>query len=94
AQVMVADLKTIGLDIRVGIHTGEVEFRDDDIGGLAVNIAARVMSVAEDGGIIASGTVKDLVLGSNLSFVGCGAFDLKGVPGPWQLYEVTAGETS
>jgi class 3 adenylate cyclase len=93
AQVMVADLKTIGLDIRVGIHTGEVEFRDDEIGGVAVNLAARVMAVAENGGILASGTVKDLVLGSNLSFVACGAFDLKGVPGPWQLYEVTAGDS-
>jgi class 3 adenylate cyclase len=91
AQAMVGELKRIGLEIRVGIHTGEVEFRDDDVGGLAVNIAARVMGVAAAGGIMASGTVKDLVLGSNLSFIGCGDFDLKGVPGSWQLFEVQPG---
>jgi class 3 adenylate cyclase len=91
AQAMVGELKRIGLEIRVGIHTGEVEFRDNDVGGLAVNIAARVMGVAAAGGIMASGTVKDLVLGSNLSFVGCGDFDLKGVPGSWQLFEVQPG---
>lgn len=88
AQVMVNELKRIGLDIRVGIHTGEVEVRDDSIGGLAVNIAARIMAAAETGGIMASGTVKDLVLGSNLDFVSCGDFELKGVPGSWNLFEV------
>ena len=89
AQVMVSELKKIGLDIRVGIHTGEIEVRDDGIGGLAVNIAARVMAAAERGGIMASSTVKDLVLGSNVDFVSCGSFDLKGVPGSWNLFEVT-----
>lgn len=90
AQVMVGELRKIGLDIRIGIHTGEIEVRADDIGGLGVHIAARVMGAAESGGIMASSTVKDLVLGSNLDFVSCGAFDLKGVPGSWNLFEIQA----
>lgn len=94
AQVMVRELKKIGLDIRIGIHTGEVEFRDDGIGGLAIHIASRVMKTAASGGIMTSGTVKDLVLGSTLDFVDCGLFDLKGVPGPWSLYEVKSPSTA
>ncbi|HEX6222010.1 MAG TPA: adenylate/guanylate cyclase domain-containing protein [Acidimicrobiia bacterium] len=90
AQVMVSELKKIGLDIRVGIHTGEIEVRDDDIGGLGVHIAARVMAAAESGGIMASSTVKDLVIGSSLEFNDCGAFELKGIPGSWNLFEVRA----
>jgi class 3 adenylate cyclase/pimeloyl-ACP methyl ester carboxylesterase len=90
AQVMVSELSKIGLDIRVGIHTGEIELREGEIGGLAVHVAARVMAAAETGGIMASATVKDLVLGSTLDFVSCGRFDLKGVPGSWDLYEVRA----
>ncbi|HEU4319390.1 MAG TPA: adenylate/guanylate cyclase domain-containing protein [Acidimicrobiia bacterium] len=92
AQVMVSEVKKIGLDIRVGIHTGEIELREGEIGGLAVHVAARVMDAAESGGIMASSTVKDLVLGSNVAFTQCGTFDLKGVPGSWNLYEIeTAG---
>ena len=90
AQVMVSELKKIGLDIRVGIHTGEIELRRDDIGGLGVHIAARVMAAARTGGILASSTVKDLVIGSSLEFNDCGAFELKGVPGSWNLFEVRA----
>ena len=88
AQVMVSELKNIGLDIRVGIHTGEIEVRDEDIGGLGVHIAARVMSAAEKGGIMASSTVKDLVIGSSMEFADCGSFQLKGIPGSWNLFEV------
>ncbi len=91
AQVMVNELRKIGLEIRVGIHTGEVEVRGDDIGGVAVHIGARVMSEAASGGIMASGTVKDLVIGSNMEFTDCGTFELKGVPGSWNLYEVRTG---
>jgi class 3 adenylate cyclase len=58
---------------------------------VAVNIAARVIDAAESGGIMASGTVKDLVLGSNLEFINCGPFDLSGVPGSWNLFEVKTG---
>jgi class 3 adenylate cyclase len=89
AQMMVNELKKIGLEVRIGIHTGEIEIRGDDIGGLGVHIAARVMGAAEDGGILASSTVKDLVIGSNMEFRECGSFELKGLPGSWNLYEVS-----
>jgi class 3 adenylate cyclase len=85
---IVEQLSTIGLEIRAGIHTGEVELRDGDIGGLGVHIASRVMNQAESGGILASGTVKDLVVGSGIEFLPYGTFDLKAVPGSWQLYQL------
>jgi class 3 adenylate cyclase len=74
--------------MRSGIHTGEIEWRNGELGGLAVHIASRVMDVAETGGIVVSGTVKDLVVGSTIEFHTCGSFDLKGVPGSWSLFEV------
>jgi class 3 adenylate cyclase/pimeloyl-ACP methyl ester carboxylesterase len=82
------DLAEFGLPIRAGIHTGEIERRDGDLGGLAVHIASRVMEAAESGGVVVSGTVKDLVVGSPIEFDGCGEFSLKGVPGSWSLFEV------
>ena len=82
------ELASIGISIRAGIHTGEIERRNGELGGLAVHIASRVMDVAETGGILVSGTVKDLVVGSPIGFESCGAFDLKGVPGSWNLFEV------
>jgi class 3 adenylate cyclase len=94
ALVLVHELDRIGLKLRVGIHTGEIEVGDGELGGLAVHLAARVMSSAESGGVMVSGTVKDLVLGSNLEFVDCGTFDLKGVPGSWNLYQVSRPATS
>lgn len=83
------ELEDVGITIRSGIHTGEIEVRDGEVGGIAVHIASRVMGVAESGGILASGTVKDLVVGSQLEFDSCGSFELKGVPGAWSLYEVS-----
>lgn len=83
-----SDLSSVGLEIRSGIHTGEIELRDAGVGGIAVHIASRVMGIAESGGILVSGTVKDLVVGSPLEFERCGTFDLKGVPNKWTLYEV------
>jgi class 3 adenylate cyclase len=87
---MSADMRRLGMRIRAGIHTGEIEMRDGVAGGIAMHIAARVMSAAEAGGVMVSSTVKDLVVGTNLDFVDCGTFDLKGVPGTWSLYEVKA----
>jgi class 3 adenylate cyclase len=87
---IVDQVSTIGLELRAGIHTGEVELRDGDIGGVGVHIASRVMNQAETGGILVSGTVKDLVVGSGIEFIACGAFSLKGVPGDWQLYQPKA----
>lgn len=88
ALSMKEELGEIGVPIRAGLHTGEVEMRDDELGGLAVNIASRVMDSAEMGGIMVSRTVKDLVVGSNLQFTGCGSHHLKGVDGEWDLFEV------
>lgn len=83
-----SELSAIGLPVRIGIHTGEVEMRSGQIGGLGVHIASRVMDQAEVGGVLVSGTVKDLVVGSGLAFDPCGTFELKGVPGTWDLYTV------
>jgi class 3 adenylate cyclase/pimeloyl-ACP methyl ester carboxylesterase len=81
-------LQAVGITIRAGVHTGEVELAGDEISGLAVHVASRVMAAAEHGGIAVSGTVKDLVLGSGIEFRELGAHDLKGVPGRWPLFEV------
>ncbi len=83
-------VSVVGIPVRAGIHTGEVEIRNGDVGGLGIHIASRVMDKAERGGILVSGTVKDLVVGSGIEFKPCGVFDLKGVPGEWPLYEVRA----
>jgi len=74
--------------IRAGLHTGEVELRGDDVGGIAVHIGARVAGVAGSGEVLVSRTVKDLVAGSGIEFVDRGAHELKGVPDEWQLFAV------
>jgi class 3 adenylate cyclase len=74
--------------IRAGLHTGEVELRGDDVGGIGVHIGARVASVAQAGEVLVSRTVKDLVAGSGITFTDRGAHTLKGVPDEWQLYAV------
>jgi class 3 adenylate cyclase len=76
------------LRLRTGLHTGECEVRGGDLGGLAVHIAARVGALASAGGVLVSGTVKDLVIGSGIEFVRRGERELKGVPGTWRLYPV------
>jgi class 3 adenylate cyclase len=83
-------LHLIGLEVRQGVHTGEIERIGDDIGGIAVHLAARVMGLAGPSEILASGTVTDLVVGSGITFTDHGRHHLKGVPGRWQLYAVTA----
>jgi class 3 adenylate cyclase len=82
------DLRGIGIDIKVGLHTGEVEVRGEDIGGIAVHTAARVMSAARAGEVLVSRTVRDLVAGSGIDFDDRGSHELKGVPGEWQLFAV------
>ena len=74
------------LNIRVGLHTGECEVRGNDLGGLAVHIAARVGAMADPGEVMVSRTVKDLVAGSGIEFVDRGEHELKGVPGTWKLF--------
>jgi class 3 adenylate cyclase len=80
----------IGLRIRTGIHTGEVEMRGDDVGGMAVHLAARIMALAEGDQILVSRTVRDLVVGSELSFEDHGTHQLKGIEGGWQVLAVRA----
>jgi class 3 adenylate cyclase len=81
-------VRELGLEVRVGLHTGEVELLGDDIGGIAVHIAARVMAAAGGGEIVCSRTVKDLVAGAGFAFEDRGAHSFKGVPDTWQLYAV------
>jgi hypothetical protein len=78
----------MGLEIRAGIHTGECELLDDDIGGIAVHIAARILGLAAAGEILVSRTVRDLVVGSGTGFEDRGSVELRGVPGTWQLLAV------
>ena len=88
AQAIATAVKSLGIEVRAGLHTGEVELRGDDVTGMAVNIAARVMDTAGPGEVIVSSTVKDLVAGSGLRFGERGAHVLKGVPGEWRLFAV------
>jgi class 3 adenylate cyclase len=88
AEALRADAETLGLEIRAGIHTGECELLDADIGGIAVHIAARILGQAGAGEILVSGTVRDLVVGSGTGFEDRGSVELRGVPGTWQLLTV------
>lgn len=81
-------LAAIDVEIRVGLHAGEIELRGEDIGGIAVHIAARVMGEASPGEILASSTVKDLVVGSGITFTDRGTHALKGIPDEWRLFAV------
>ena len=87
-QAISRAIGSLGLEIRVGIHTGECEVIDGKASGLAVVIGSRVMSLARPSELLVSQTVKDLVVGSGLVFADRGEHDLKGVPGPWHLYAV------
>jgi class 3 adenylate cyclase len=86
AQALSDGAQALGIVLRAGVHTGEVERRGDDIAGLGVNIASRIEALAEPGEILVSRTVTDLVAGSGLDFDDRGEHDLKGVPGRWQLF--------
>jgi class 3 adenylate cyclase len=79
-----------GLEVRSGLHTGEIEVIGDDVGGIAVHIGARVGAIAGAGEVFVSGTVKDLVVGSGIPFEDRGEHELKGVPGAWRLWAVAA----
>jgi class 3 adenylate cyclase len=76
------------VQVRAGLHTGEVELRDSDVGGIAVHIAARVMGAAGTGEILTSRTVRDLVVGSDVALQDRGSQPLKGIEGSWQLFTV------
>ena len=89
ASGAVEEVRQLGIEIRAGLHTGEIELRSSDIGGIAVHIAARVMAAAPDSGVLVSATVKDLVAGSGIEFSALGAHHLKGVPGEWPLFQAS-----
>jgi class 3 adenylate cyclase len=82
-------LQAYEIEVRAGIHTGEIEIRGDDVAGLAVHIGARVSALAGPGEVLVSSTVKDLVVGSSVEFEERGEHELKGVPGSWHLFSVT-----
>jgi class 3 adenylate cyclase/pimeloyl-ACP methyl ester carboxylesterase len=82
-------VRSLGAEIRAGLHTGEIQLHDGDIGGVAVHLAARVMSMAKPGEVLVSGTLNELVVGSGISFEDRGTHTLKGVPGAWRLFRAT-----
>jgi class 3 adenylate cyclase len=89
AQEIVEQVDALGLSVRCGLHTGECELLDGDVGGIAVHISARVNALARSGEVLVSSTVKDLVVGSDLDFDDRATHELRGVPGEWRLYAVS-----
>jgi class 3 adenylate cyclase len=88
ARAIAEAVKGIGIDLRAGLHTGEVELRGQDVAGMAVHIAARVSALAVAGEVLVSRTVTDLVAGSGIGFEDRGDYQLKGIPGTWRLFSV------
>ena len=88
AEALRDDAEKLGIEIRIGIHTGECELMDADVGGIAVHIAARILGHAGGGEIVVSRTVRDLVVGSGIGFDDRGTVELRGVPGSWELLAV------
>ena len=84
------EVRSLGIEIRAGAHTGEIERRPSEIGGIAVNLAARVLGLAQPGEVLVSGTVTDLVVGAGIRFEDRGVQSLKGIPGTWRICAVAA----
>jgi class 3 adenylate cyclase len=89
AKAITEEVRELGIEIRAGLHTGECQVTGDRLSGIAVHIASRICSLAGPGEVLASGTVRDLVAGSGISFDGRGEHELRGVPDAWHLFEVT-----
>jgi class 3 adenylate cyclase len=89
AIAITESVQGIGLEVRAGLHTGEVDTRGDRLAGIAVHIASRVSSLARPSEVLASSTVKDLVAGSGIRFAHRGSHVLKGVPGEWPVFAAT-----
>jgi len=89
ALTVVEGVRSLGIEIRVGLHTGEVERLGEKVGGLSVSIGARVASLAGPSQVLVSQTVRDLMVGSGLTFGDRGSYELKGVPGEWRVYAIT-----
>lgn len=88
ATAIRTSVRALGLEIRAGLHTGEIEILGEDVAGIAVHIGARVAALAGAGEVLVSSTVKDLVVGSGFEFADRGEHELKGVPGTWRLFSV------
>jgi class 3 adenylate cyclase len=93
ASAVVEAVSELGLEARAGVHTGECEIIDGKPGGLVVVVGARISSIAPSGVVLASSTVKDLVVGSGITFEDPGEHALKGVPGAWKLHAVVDVQT-
>ena len=91
AAEIIADLESVGLQVRASIHTGEVEVRGDDIGGLAVNLTARILDLAGPGEILVSGAVPAITIGSAIEYEARGVHELRGVPGRWPVLRARPG---
>jgi class 3 adenylate cyclase len=90
AQALSTDVNELGIALRAGVHTGEVEMIGEDVGGMAVHLGARVSAQAKAGEVLVSSTVRDLVVGSDLRFTECGEHELKGIPGTWRLFRLAS----
>ena len=97
-QAIIEGLAGLGLEARIGVHVGECELHEGKLSGIAVNIGARIAAAANEGEVLVSRTVRDLVAGSGLGFEDRGERPLKGIPGTWQLYaasdEASAADSS
>jgi pimeloyl-ACP methyl ester carboxylesterase len=93
ARAVQDEVSGLGIEVRAGIHTGEVELIGDDVGGMAVNIGARIGAIAGAGEVLVSSTVRELVVGSGLEFVDRGSKTLKGAPGEWRLFAIDSPPT-
>jgi class 3 adenylate cyclase len=89
AWELIDELRPLGLEIRAGIHVGEIERRAEGVGGIGVHIAARVLGKAGAGQVLVTRTARDLATGTDLAFRGIGSATLKGVPGEWELFEAS-----
>ena len=89
ALAMCAASRRLGVELRAAIHTGEIEERGSDIGGIGVHIASRVLTQAPDGRVVVTRTVRDLATGADLAFEPLGSVELRGVPGEWELFAAT-----
>ena len=94
AEALRSAVEPLDIQLRCGVHTGECQLLGEDLGGIGVHIAARIMANADPGEILVSSTVRDLVVGSGLGFDDRGTYELKGVPGEWQLLAVRSGGAS
>jgi class 3 adenylate cyclase len=88
ASALREEVASLGIEVRAEIHAGEVELIGDDVGGMAVNIGARIGAIADPGEVLVSSTVRELVVGSGLEFADRGARTLKGAPGEWRLFAI------